>query len=382
MKIVSIVGARPEFVQAVALSQALRPRHQELLVHTGQHYDFVMSQAFFEELPLPTPTHTLDVGPGSRTSQLATMLQRLEPMLVAERPDAVLVRGDTTSTLAGALAASQLDIPLLHVESGERSYDRAMPEETSRVVADHLADVHFCASRTAVRRLEAEGLTHAVHWVGDVMLDALLSMRRVAEDRSAVLERLQVEPGNYALVTIHRAGTTDDPVRLAALVLALNQAPEPVVFPVHPRTAKALDQLQPHWRDHVHAIAPVGYLDMLVLTANARLVATDSGGLQREAYCFGIPCLTFRDETEWVETVEAGWNTLVGTDPARIRTAWTTSARPETRPPIFGDGNAAGKIVELLDAGVVERAWAARHRRPPAAMRGLEAEPAAQSSTS
>jgi UDP-GlcNAc3NAcA epimerase len=356
VKIVSIVGARPEFVQAMPVSRALAGRHHEVLVHTGQHYDERMSAAFFDELPLPVPAHTLDVGPGPRAHQLAAMMARLVPVLVSERPDAVIVRGDTTSTLAGALAANQMTLPLVHLEAGERSYDRSMPEEHSRVVADHLADVHICASRKAIERLAAEGLTRSVHWVGDVMLDALLSMRSLAEDRSRVRARLRLEPRGYAVVTIHRAANTDDTSRLAALVGAINEAPEPVVFPVHPRTRAALDRLGVRWAPHVHVIPPVGYLDMLALTANARLVATDSGGVLREAYSFGVPCLTFRDRTEWEETVDAGWNTLVDAEPSRILSAWRTVVCPASHPPIFGDGRAAERFVALLDAGVVERA--------------------------
>lgn len=360
MKIISIVGARPEFVQAVSVTAALAGGHREVLVHTGQHYDYLMSRKFFDELPLPEPTYNLEVGPGSRATQLATMIQRLEAIVAAEQPDAILVRGDTTSTLAGALVASQMDVPMIHVEAGERSYDRTMPEEISRVVADQLADVHFCASRTAVSRLAAEGLTRSVHWVGDVMLDAMLRLREQALEKSDVLDRLGLAPGGYALVTLHRAGNTDVPTRLQGVVDALNAVGEPVVFPVHPRTRAALERLGARWSSHVKAVEPLGYCDMLSLEVHARLVATDSGGVQREAYYLRIPCLTFREETEWVETVEAGWNALVGTDTATIVAAWSSSDRPAEHPPIFGDGHAAEKIVTLLDGGVVERGRTAR----------------------
>jgi UDP-GlcNAc3NAcA epimerase len=354
MKILSIVGARPEFVQAVALSKALSGRHQEILVHTGQHYDYLMSQAFFEELALPTPAYNLEVGSGTRLGQLALMLQGLEATFTAERPDAVIVRGDTTSTLAGAIAATQRDIPLIHIEAGERSYDRSMPEEISRVATDHLASVYFCASHTAVNRLRDEGITRAVHWVGDVMLDVMLAMRATAQARSAVRERLGLREGRYALVTIHRAGNTDVPERLAALVAAVNAVDEEIVLPLHPRTAAAVQRLGVQWAPHVHAIPPVGYLDMVALCSSARLVATDSGGVQREAYFFGVPCLTLRDETEWVETVETGWNTLVGADTARILAAWSAIRLPDAHPPIFGDGHAADRIVELIDGEAIE----------------------------
>jgi UDP-N-acetylglucosamine 2-epimerase len=363
MKLVSIVGARPEFVQAVSLSTALAGRHEDVLVHTGQHYDYVMSQTFFDELPLPVPAVNLEIGPGSRATQLALMIQRLEATIDAHRPDAVLVRGDTTSTLAGALAASQMGIPVIHVEAGERSYDRNMPEELSRVVADQLADVHFCCSRTAVTRLKAEGINRSVHWVGDVMFDVLLMCRDKAVARTALLDKIGVKPGAYALVTIHRAGNTDDPARLSALVAALNGAPEPIVFPLHPRTKAALAKLDVKWQPHVHVIDPVGYLDMLALEAHARLIATDSGGVQREAYCLEIPCLTLRDETEWVETAETGWNQLVGCDPDRILSAWRRFDRPATHPSIFGDGQAARRIVEALEAGAIEQARTGRKEK-------------------
>lgn len=363
MRIVSIVGARPEFVQAVCLSQAFAGLHEEVLVHTGQHYDYEMSQQFFDELPLPSPAFNLEVGPGTRASQLSQMVARLEECLGRVAPDVVIVRGDTTSTLAGALVASQMELPLVHVEAGERSYDRSMPEEISRVVADQLADVHLCASRVAVRRLAAEGLTRSVHWVGDVMCDALLAFKDLALSRSTAHARLRLSTGEYALVTIHRASNTDDRERLASLVAALNAVPGRVVFPVHPRTRVALERLGARWAPHVTLTEPVGYFDMLALAARARLVATDSGGLQREAYCFGVPCLTFRNETEWTETVDVGWNTLVDTDAARILRAWTLEHRPSEHPPIFGDGHAAARIVELLSAGTVEQAFAGRTRR-------------------
>ena len=354
MKIVSVVGARPEFIQVAPVSRALRERHQEILVHTGQHYDYLMSQAFFDELGIPAPDYNLEVGSGSHGRQTAEILVRLEEVLLQERPDLVIVRGDTNSTLGGALAASKLHIPTAHIEAGERSFDRRMPEEINRLVADCLADVHFCASRTAVKRLAVEGITVSVYWVGDVMLDAMLQNRPIARRKSRILERLGLEPGRYGLVTVHRAGNTDDPARLRQIVTALNRVPETVVFPVHPRTRKALAQLDIHFAEHVRRIEPVSYFDMIVLEENARLIATDSGGVQREAYFLGVPCLTLRDETEWVETVEVGWNMLVGTEPERIVQAWRTfSPPPVDRPSIFGDGTAAQRIAEILGNGTV-----------------------------
>jgi len=350
MKIVSIVGARPEFIQSAPVSKALRAKHQEILVHTGQHYDYLMSQTFFDEIGIPAPDYNLEVGSGSHAQQTAEIMARLEEVLVKEQPDVVIVRGDTNSTLAGAVTASKLHIPLAHIEAGERSFDKRMPEEINRLVADKLADMHFCVSRAAVRQLAKEGFTASVHWVGDVMLDAMLANREIAHRKSSILQRLGLEKGCYSLVTIHRAANTDSPERLTKIVRILNQAGETVVFPVHPRTQAALKKIEAAFAPNVLCIDPVGYFDMMVLEHNARLVATDSGGVQREAYFAGIPCVTLRDETEWVETVEAGWNCLVGVDEIKALEAWRTFSPPAHRPPIFGDGKASEKIASLIQA--------------------------------
>jgi UDP-N-acetylglucosamine 2-epimerase len=348
--IVSIVGARPEFVQAMPISRALRPRYREVLVHTGQHYDDAMSAAFFRELNLPPADWNLDVGSGSHARQTAAMLERLEPVLLAERPAVVLVRGDTNSTVAGALAACKLGLPVAHVEAGERSFVLSQPEEAHRRVVDHLSSIHFCASRAAVDRLRLEGLGDSARWVGDVMLDAVRLMEPPATRLSTVLSRLSVTPGTYSLATVHRSVNTDDLARLAGVVQALNEVGEKVVFPVHPRTRRAMDAAKLSFAASVLAIEPAGYLDMWMLTRHARLVVTDSGGLQREAYYHGVPCLTLREETEWVETVDTGWNRLVGTDPRRILEAWSSTARPSERPPIYGVGHAADAVVAGIDA--------------------------------
>jgi UDP-N-acetylglucosamine 2-epimerase len=334
-------------------------------VHTGQHYDYLMSQAFFEELGTPAPDYNLEVGSGSHGWQTAAILARMEEVLIKEQPDFVVVRGDTNSTLAGALAASKLHIPTAHIEAGERSFDRRMPEEINRLVADCVADLHFCASRTAVQRLAGEGITKSVHWVGDVMLDAMLQNRPIARRKSDVLARLDLEPGAYALVTVHRAANTDEPTRLLQIVEALNSLPESIVFPAHPRTRKALTQLGAHFVSHVRLIEPVCYFDMMILEDNARLIATDSGGVQREAYFLGIPCLTLRDETEWTETVEAGWNRLVGTDPEQVLDAWFNFAPPAEHPPIFGDGAAAQRIAQILDSGAATFGLPRRYHEAP-----------------
>jgi UDP-GlcNAc3NAcA epimerase len=350
VKLLSIVGARPEFVQSAPVSRAVRPRHQEILVHTGQHYDYLMSQTFFDELALPAPDYNLEVGSGSHASQTGQMLVRLEEVMAQEQPDVVIVRGDTNSTLAGALAASKLGLPIVHIEAGERSFDRTAPEEINRLVADRLAQLHLCASHTAIEHLDDEGIRSSVHWTGDVMLDATNASLAVAKEHSRVLERLHLTPGSYTLATVHRASNTDDRDRLSRILSALNaMSDEVVVFPVHPRTCAALPAVPIRWAPHVKLVDPVGYLDMLVLEQHARLIATDSGGVQREAYFLGVPCVTLREETEWTETVLAGWNVLTGADPDRILEAWSTFTPPADRPAIFGDGHAGERIAGLLE---------------------------------
>ena len=352
MKIVSVVGARPEFIQSAPVSRALRREHHEVLVHTGQHYDYLMSQTFFDELSIPAPDYNLEVGAtplnGGHAQQTAEIMVRLEKVLLDERPDLVIVRGDTNSTLAGSLTAAKLHIPTAHIEAGERSFDRRMPEEINRLVADRLADRHLCVSQMALRNLAAEGITGSAHWVGDVMLDALLANRPIARRKSNVLARLALKPKSYALVTVHRAGNTDDAGRLGAILAALNRAPEPVIFPAHPRTRKAVQRLGFVFAPHVRLIEPVGYFDMMVLEENARRIATDSGGVQREAYFLGVPCLTLRDETEWQETVTAGWNRLVGAETEHVLAEWATFAPPADQPSIFGDGTAGERIARNI----------------------------------
>lgn len=377
MKILSIVGARPEFIQAMPVSKALRVEHQEVLVHTGQHYDYQMSQAFFVELGIPAPDYNLGVGSGPHGRQTGEILSRLEKVLVEEKPDLVIVRGDTNSTLAGSLAASKLHIPSAHVEAGERSYNRLMPEEINRLVADHLAEVHFCASEAAVRRLAEEGITDTVHWVGDVMLDAFQTTLPIAREKSRILEQLNLTPQAYSLVTIHRASNTDNPENLIRIVDALNRVGERVVFPVHPRTRKALKELNFTPAHHLSLIEPVGYLDMLCLEEKARLIATDSGGVQREAYFLSVPCLTLRDETEWIKTVTSGWNQLVGTDPEKILAAWFDFRPPPQHPAIFGDGQAARRIASILQQetisfGQPRGELEARHARLKSLVRGQQ----------
>ena len=348
MKVATIVGARPQFIKAAPVSRWLRLRHKEILVHTGQHYDYLLSEVFFRELGIPTPDYNLGIGSASHGKQTGEMLARVEEVLLQEKPDWVVVYGDTNSTLAGALAAAKLHIPVAHVEAGLRSYNRTMPEEINRVLTDHLSSLLFCPTDTAVRNLAREGITQGVHKVGDVMYDVALWGLESAERKSTILQTLRIEPGGYLLVTIHRPHNTDDPSNLGAIVSALNDVAETVVFPTHPRTQKALK----HWgfcpNSNIRLIEPVSYLDMLVLEKNARLILTDSGGVQKEAYILGVPCVTLREETEWVETVEAGWNILVGANREQIVAAVRNFKPTGERPPLFGDGNASRRIVEIL----------------------------------
>lgn len=347
MKVLTVVGARPQFIKAAAVSGPLRKRVQEVLLHTGQHYDTSMSDQFFRELDIPAPDYQLNVGSLSHAQQTAQMLVGIEAAILRERPDRVLVYGDTNSTLAGALAAAKLSVPLVHVEAGLRAFRRNMPEEINRVVTDHVSDLLCCPGEGAAANLRAEGITSGVHVTGDVMRDIL--DRTLPHVTPARLAPFGVTPGRYVLLTIHRAQNTDESGRLARLLASLARATtEPIIFPVHPRTREALKTLDPAAAGSIRMIEPVGYADMLALEKHARLIVTDSGGVQKEAYWLGVPCVTPRDETEWTETVDAGWNTLVGDDVARLTTALSAGAPPATRPSLYGDGHAAEHIAGLV----------------------------------
>jgi UDP-N-acetylglucosamine 2-epimerase len=345
MKVLTVIGARPQFVKAAAVSRVLRRDHTEVLVHTGQHYDREMSALFFEELGIPAPDYELGVGSGGHGWQTGQMLIRLEEVLLKERPDWTLVYGDTNSTLAGALAAAKLGLRVAHVEAGLRSFNRTMPEEHNRVLADHCSDVLFCPTESAAEQLGREGVTDGVHVVGDVMYDAALQFGQVAAERSDVLQRLQLEPKAFALATLHRPYNVDDPARLSEVLAALKQLDMPVVFPVHPRTRARLSDQD---TGRLWLIDPVGYLDMLVLEQNASLILTDSGGVQKEAYFFAAPCITLRPETEWVETVAAGWNRLAWGDAETVLAAARQPWPDTPPPPVFGDGHASERIVHIL----------------------------------
>src|SRR5881227_589372 len=354
MRLVTVIGNRPQFVKAAAVSNLVREQHEELLVHTGQHYDDELSRIFFDELSVPPPARQLGVGSGSLTSQTARMLSALEPELRELEPDLVLVYGDTNSSLAGALAAAQLRVPVAHVEAGMRSFDRAMPEELNRVLTDHASELLVCSTETAVENLTAEGITGDVHLVGDVMADVALAFAPVAERRSTALEDHGVEPGGFLLVTAHRAGNVDDPARLARLVELLEALPLPTVFPLHPRTRARLEAAGLFERleaaDRLRLAPPLGYLDFLTLARGARAILTDSGGVQKEAYLLGTPCVTLRDTTEWVETVDAGWNVLVDLDREAAFAALERKPPPGDRPELYGGGHAAERICDVLGA--------------------------------
>ncbi|MBW6394561.1 UDP-N-acetylglucosamine 2-epimerase (non-hydrolyzing) [Thermus sp. SYSU G05001] len=356
-KILTVVGARPQFIKAAAVSRVLRaiPAVREVLVHTGQHYDDNMSRVFFEELEIPEPDYHLGIGGGTHGQNTGRMLEAIERVLLGERPDWVLVYGDTDSTLAGALAAAKLHIPVAHVEAGLRSFNRRMPEEINRVLTDHISDLLFGPTETAVQNLLREGISpDRIHLVGDVMYDAALYYGEKAEKHSQILRRLGLVPKGYILATVHRAENTDDPSRLRVILEALAQVHRevPVVIPVHPRTRKRVEALGLlSLLEQLLAVEPVGYLDMVMLEKNAQLIATDSGGVQKEAFFYEVPCITLREETEWVELVELGWNKLCSPERgvegivAMIRHSLGTRGRPAR---LYGEGKAAIRVRNRL----------------------------------
>jgi UDP-N-acetylglucosamine 2-epimerase len=349
-RIATIVGNRPQFVKAAAVSRLLRREHEELIVHTGQHYDDELSQVFFDELDVPPPDRELGAGSGSNTEQTARILGALEPVLGEIEPDLVLVYGDTNSTLAGALAAAQAGLAVGHIEAGMRSFDRTMPEELNRVLTDHASDLLLCSTQTALDNLAREAARGEAHLVGDVMADVSLTFRDLARERSTVLSELGLEPRSYLVVTAHRAGNVDPPDRLERLVDLLGALPGPVVFPLHPRTRARLEAAGLLGRlGGLLLTAPLGYLDFLELTRNARALLTDSGGAQKEAYLLGVPCLTMRDTTEWTETVDTGWNVLVDLDRDAALAALDRTPPPR-RPELYGGGRAAERVCDVVSS--------------------------------
>jgi UDP-N-acetylglucosamine 2-epimerase (non-hydrolysing)/UDP-GlcNAc3NAcA epimerase len=362
VRILTVVGNRPQFIKAAAVSGPLREHHEELLVHTGQHHDDTLSRIFFTELGLARPDRELGIYGGTNASQTARMLAALEPLLADTRPDAVLVYGDTNSTLAGALAAAQARFPVIHVEAGMRSFDRAMPEELNRVLTDHIAELLLCSSDAAAANLREESAQGEAVVVGDVMVDVAMRLQPAARAEAAVPREHGLEPGSYLLATAHRAGNVDDPERLAALVEVLAALPRPVLLALHPRTESRLDEFG--LRGALRGIPglvlsePLGYLEFSALLCQSRAVVTDSGGVQKEAYLAGVPCVTLRASTEWVETVETGWNTLVDLDPAAALAALDRTP-PGERPALYGDGHAAERSVAAIDELATRLAGAA-----------------------
>jgi UDP-N-acetylglucosamine 2-epimerase (non-hydrolysing)/UDP-GlcNAc3NAcA epimerase len=351
MRILTVIGNRPQFIKAAAVSPRLRERHQELLVHTGQHFDDELSTVFFAELGLPAPDRELGIALGSNTSQTARMLGALEPVVRDAAPDAVLVYGDTNSTLAGALAGAQAGVAVAHVEAGMRSFDRGMPEELNRVLTDHASSLLLCSSPVAIENLAREKVHGQVELVGDVMVDVALAIQPRARERVDLLSARGLSPGGYALATAHRAGNVDDPDRLAALVDLLCAMPLPVLFTIHPRTRRRLDEADLLARlessGQVITAPPLGYVELSAFLCHARAVLTDSGGLQKEAYLAGVPCITLRASTEWTETVDAGWNVLVDLDADAALDALEHEP-PGTRPALYGDGHAGERVVSAL----------------------------------
>lgn len=357
VNILTVVGARPQFIKASMLSRLFQEDEniKEILVHTGQHYDENMSDVFFKQLQIPKPDYNLGVGSDSHGKQTARMLSEIETILLKEKPDIVLVYGDTNSTFAGALAASKLHIPIAHVESGLRSFNKKMPEEINRILTDHLSTWLFCPTDTAVTNLKKEGMEEGVHLTGDIMFDTILYYKKIALKHSTLLARLNLAANDYYLATIHRAENTDNFIRLKNLLTVLSQLDRAVVLPLHPRTKHKIEQWKLEsflFASHVHIVEPLDYFDMLTLESQAKMILTDSGGVQKEAYMLQIPCITLRDETEWMETVQSKWNSLVGaSDYQRILKEISLKKVPDTYPALFGDGKTSDGIYKILSRG-------------------------------
>jgi len=349
-RFLSVVGARPQFIKVALVSKELRKKNDEILVHTGQHYDKELSQYFFDALDIPKPEYNLGIGSLSHAQQTAKMLMGVEKVILKEKPDLVLIYGDTNSTLAGALAAAKMGVKGAHVEAGLRSYNRAMPEEINRVMADHTCDILFCPTKNSVLNLKKEGITKGVHFVGDVMYDIALRSKSLATKKKTY-EKFGLSPNKYALVTVHRPVNTDEGRNLRNIANALIECDVPVIFPAHPRAEKFLRRykLYDKLKNEILLTKPLNYLDFLNLLLNCKKVVTDSGGVQKEAYFFGKPCITLREETEWVETVEDGWNVLVGTNRKRIIQAVKGFKPRGKRGRHYGNGTAVKKICRILE---------------------------------
>lgn len=349
MKIVTIVGARPQFIKLWALHQHLFSKHQHVIIHTGQHYDYVMSEIFLKELGLPLPDHHFEPAIGSHAMQVGQMLVPIETIIEQEKPDAIVVFGDTNTTLAGALAVAKLPYPLVHIEAGLRAYNRSMPEEINRIVTDHVSDLLFCSTETACNNLKKEGREQHVYWVGDLMFDTALHFSQDVRRAQNTLSQYGLKKSEYILATIHRAANTDCKNTLSNILAAFARVEESIIWPMHPRTKKVLESWDLKPSHNVHVITPLGYKDMLSMEKNARMILTDSGGIQKEAFFFGVPCLTLRQETEWTELVAIGWNKLVGDQVDEIIYHVRTWQPEGLRPNLYGDGDSGAKIVTILE---------------------------------
>ena len=347
MRLASIVGGRPQFIKLMPVSDALRQQHEEIIIHTGQHYDYRMSALFFDELKIPAPDYHLGVASGSCGAQTARMLETIELILMKECPDWVIVYGDTNSTLAGALAAAKLQIPIAHVEAGLRSFRRAMPQEINRVVTDHLSDRLFCPTETACKFANNEGIVQGVEVVGDVMYDILRQVQPKIDDHAQVLlSALDVAPQDYLLVTVHHTANTNNPTVMSDIASALNKLDMPIIFLLHPYTRDCLDRYDITWGKHIRFIEPVGYIDMLALESAAYRILTDSSEMQKEAFLLKVPCMTLREATEWPEMIQSGWNVLLESNSQAIIEAVGRPKPEPTQHNPFGEGDAATRIAQ------------------------------------
>tara|TARA_B100000678_G_scaffold81561_1_gene67855 strand:+ start:1040 stop:2098 length:1059 start_codon:yes stop_codon:yes gene_type:complete len=350
MKIISVVGARPQFIKLAILSKELRENHNEIIIHTGQHYDDNMSKYFFEEMQIAKPDYNLNIGSGSHGKQTAEMLIGLEDIFLHQKPDVVITFGDTNTTLATGLAATKLNIPVAHVEAGLRSHNREMPEEINRILTDHISDYLFAPTLTAMENIKIENLYGKPFLVGDVMYDSLLYYGKIAEQKSRILKNLKLRQKEYILLTLHRPYNVDNIHKLQNIFSALKQTKKIIVLPVHPRSRKMIERTNTIIPENISIIEPLGYLDFIFLQKHSEKIITDSGGIQKEAYLNGIPCITIRPETEWIETVKAGWNVLVGDKKDQLIENCLHFKPSHNRPRYFGDGNSSKKIISILES--------------------------------
>jgi len=350
MKITSVVGARPQFIKLAILSKELRENHNEIIIHTGQHYDDNMSRYFFEEMQIAKPDYNLNIGSGSHGKQTAEMLIGLEDIFLHQKPDVVITFGDTNTTLATGLAATKLNIPVAHVEAGLRSHNREMPEEINRILTDHISDYLFAPTLTAMENIKSENLYGKPFLVGDVMYDSLLYYGKIAEQKSRILKNLKLKQKEYILLTLHRPYNVDNIQKLQNIFSALKQTKRFIVLPVHPRTCKMIESTNTIIPENISIIEPLGYLDFIFLQKHSEKIITDSGGIQKEAYLNGIPCITIRPETEWIETVKAGWNVLVGDKMDQLIENCLHFKPSHNRPRYFGDGDSSKKIISILES--------------------------------